>query len=106
MRSSAISFATASPAHRGQVGEAYVLGAVRPDILFPAYLAGFNLAEAFYLATPTLSWKTVVVGDPLCRPFNGRALTSADLEERDRFANGSAGAVCEATAGASRGNGA
>jgi uncharacterized protein (TIGR03790 family) len=29
----------------GQVAEAYVLGAVRPDILFPAYLAGFNLAE-------------------------------------------------------------
>ena len=36
----------------GQVGEPYLLGAVRPDILFPAYLAGFNLAEAFYLATP------------------------------------------------------
>ena len=48
--------------------------------MFPAYLAGFNLAEAFYLATPTLSWKTVIVGDPLCRPFSGRTLTRADLE--------------------------
>ncbi len=65
----------------GQVGEPYLLGAVRPDILFPAYLAGFNLAEAFYLATPALSWQTVVVGDPLCRPFSGRSLTSAELEE-------------------------
>ena len=65
----------------GQVGEPYLLGAVRPDILFPAYLAGFNLAEAFYLATPTLSWKTIVIGDPLLRPFSGRSLTSAELEE-------------------------
>ena len=64
----------------GQVDEPYVMGAVRPEILFPAYLAGFNLAEAFYLATPTLSWTTIVVGDPLCRPFTGRSLTSADLE--------------------------
>ena len=27
----------------GQVAEAYLLGAIRPEILFPAYLAGFNL---------------------------------------------------------------
>ena len=64
----------------GQVAEPYLLGAVRPDVLFPAYLAGFNLAEAFYLATPALSWTTVIVGDPLCRPFRGATLTSADLE--------------------------
>ena len=64
----------------GQVGEPLLLGAVRPDVLFPAYLAGYNLAEAFYLATPTLSWTTIVVGDPLCRPFTGRVLTSSDLD--------------------------
>lgn len=64
----------------GQVGEPYVLGTVRPEILFPAYLAGFNLAEAFYLATPTLSWTNIVVGDPLCRPFTGRPVPTADLE--------------------------
>jgi len=65
----------------GQVGEAYLLGAVRPEILFPAYLAGFNLAEAFYLAVPTLSWQTVVVGDPLCAPFGRKALAREQLEE-------------------------
>ena len=64
----------------GDVAEPYVMGAIRPEILFPAYLAGFNLAEAFSLATPTLSWTTIVVGDPLCRPFAGRTLTSADLD--------------------------
>ena len=65
----------------GQVGESYVLGAVRPEILFPAYLAGFNLAEAFYLALPTLSWQTIVVGDPLCAPFGRRLVAREQVEE-------------------------
>jgi len=72
----------------GQVGEAYVLGAVRPEILFPAYLAGFNLAEAFYLAMPTLSWQTVVVGDPLCAPFGRQTLTREQLEDATDAATG------------------
>jgi uncharacterized protein (TIGR03790 family) len=65
----------------GQVGEAFRRGAVRPEILFPAYVAGFTLAEAFYLALPTLSWQAVVVGDPLAAPFGGRRLTRGELEE-------------------------
>ena len=86
----------------GQVAEPYVLGAVRPEILFPAYLAGFNLAEAFYLATPTLSWTTIVVGDPLCRPFAGRILTSADLESAIDATHRTASPVLGATGGAPR----
>jgi uncharacterized protein (TIGR03790 family) len=65
----------------GHVGEPYLLGAVRPEILFPAYVAGFNLAEAFYLATPALSWQTVIVGDPLMAPFSRQALTRAEVED-------------------------
>ena len=38
-------------------------------ILFPAYRAGFTLAESFYMALPHLSWQAVVVGDPLVAPF-------------------------------------
>jgi uncharacterized protein (TIGR03790 family) len=64
----------------GNVSEPLLASAIRPQILFPAYLSGFNLAESFYLALPHLSWQTVVVGDPLCRPFEGRALTDADIE--------------------------
>ncbi len=64
----------------GNVSEQYLEGTVRPDILFPAYLAGFNLAEAFYLATPFLSWQGVVIGDPLCAPFQRDALPSGDLD--------------------------
>jgi uncharacterized protein (TIGR03790 family) len=62
----------------GQVSEPYLDGAIRPDVLFPAYVRGFNLAEAFYMAMPYVSWQTVVVGDPLCAPFRSPSLTLAD----------------------------
>ena len=65
----------------GQVAEAYGFGAVRPEILFPAYMSGFNLVEAFYLAIPALSWQTVVIGDPLCAPFGRKPLSRDELEE-------------------------
>lgn len=64
----------------GQVAEPYLDGTVRPDILFPAYLQGFNLAESFYLATPYLSWQTVIVGDPLCAPFRAASLPAAQAD--------------------------
>ena len=63
----------------GQVSEPYLQSAVRPEVLFPAYLAGFNLIEAFYLAIPHLSWQTVVIGDPLVAPFPRTPVPSADL---------------------------
>jgi Flp pilus assembly protein TadD len=53
----------------GHVSEPLLGNTIRPDILFPAYVSGFSLAEAFYLAMPSVSWMTVVVGDPLCAPF-------------------------------------
>ena len=64
----------------GHVSDPYLQSVVRPDILFPAYLAGLNLAEAYYAAIPHLSWQTVVIGDPLCAPFRRTALSRADIE--------------------------
>lgn len=63
------------------VADPFLQSAVRPEILFPAYIRGFNLAEAFYLAMPHLSWQMVVIGDPLCRPFTRPSLTKADIED-------------------------
>ena len=40
-------------------------GYARPQILFPAYVAGHDLAESVYLATRYLSWRQVIAGDPL-----------------------------------------
>lgn len=64
----------------GQVSEPYLQSAVRPEILFPAYLAGFNLIESFYMAIPHLSWQTVVVGDPLVAPFPRKAVSRTDID--------------------------
>jgi uncharacterized protein (TIGR03790 family) len=68
--------ATGISAH---VSEPYLDGTVRPHLLFPAYLAGFNLAEAFYLSMPYLSWRNIIVGDPLVAPFRDRALTPGEI---------------------------
>ena len=50
----------------GNVAEPFLVGCARPDYVFPAYLAGRNLAESFYLGIAFLSWQGVVLGDPLC----------------------------------------
>ncbi len=64
----------------GHVAEPYLDAAIRPEILFPAYFKGLNLAEAFYAAMPYLSWQTIVLGDPLCAPFRTRALSDHDID--------------------------
>jgi uncharacterized protein (TIGR03790 family) len=62
----------------GQVSEPYLAGTVRPDRLFPGYLSGLNLAEAFYRSVPSLSWQTIVIGDPLCAPFRSKGISEAE----------------------------
>ncbi len=62
------------------VSDPFLEGAVRPDILFPAYLSGFNLIESYYLAMPYLSWQTAVIGDPLCAPFRTKSLAAQEID--------------------------
>jgi uncharacterized protein (TIGR03790 family) len=50
----------------GHVYEPLLFYTPHPDLLLPAYYKGRNLAESFYLAIPALSWRNIVVGDPLC----------------------------------------
>jgi len=64
----------------GHVDEPYLDGTIRPEILFPAYVSGRNLAEAFYAAMPYLSWQTVIVGDPLCAPFPHAPLPTQSID--------------------------
>jgi len=49
----------------GHTSEPYLAYTPRPELLFPAYLAGRNLAESFYAAIPAVGWMNIVVGDPL-----------------------------------------
>lgn len=65
----------------GHVAEPYLQSTIRPDVLFPAYLSGRNLAEAFYAAMPHLSWQTIVIGDPLCAPFRRNVLARSEIED-------------------------
>ena len=69
--------ATGVAAH---VAEPFLDATIRPQILFPSYFRGMNLAESFYLAMPNVSWQTIVVGDPLCAPFRKDVLPVTALD--------------------------
>lgn len=52
------------------VEEPYVNGLANPGRMFQAYLSGFTLAEACWLAIPYMPWVNAVLGDPLCAPYH------------------------------------
>lgn len=57
----------------GPVGEPYVQAFPLPEIFFGVLAEGsLTVAESYLLSVPYLSWKMVLVGDPLYRPFKGR----------------------------------
>jgi uncharacterized protein (TIGR03790 family) len=72
----------------GNVYEPYLSACARPQILFPAYVRGHNLAESFYAALPFLSWQTVVIGDPLVAPFPGPSIPPEELNPPNDPATG------------------
>ncbi len=54
----------------GPVAEPYVQAFPPPSLFFSLLLDGrFSLAECFALSVPFRSWRLVLVGDPLYRPF-------------------------------------
>ncbi|GIV15200.1 MAG: hypothetical protein KatS3mg022_0635 [Armatimonadota bacterium] len=55
---------------KGYVSEPYADALCRADILFDRYTDGYTLAESFWMATPYLFWKDMVVGEPLCAPYS------------------------------------
>lgn len=54
---------------KGYVSEPYSTSMARASILFDRYTHGYTLAESFYMASPFICWKDVVIGDPLCAPY-------------------------------------
>ena len=63
----------------GPVAEPYVEGFPVPEVFFSALTKGdLTLAECFAYANPALSWRMVLIGDPLYKPFKKRkAITPA-----------------------------
>lgn len=54
----------------GPVAEPYVQAFPPPELFFSLLTDGrFTLAECYALASPVRSWRMVLVGDPLYRPF-------------------------------------
>ena len=55
---------------KGYTSEPYLDAIAHPDILFPRYVDGYNLAESYYMASEYIGWKDVVVGDPKTVIYN------------------------------------
>jgi uncharacterized protein (TIGR03790 family) len=57
----------------GPVSEPYVQAFPIPEVFFTFLISGrLTLAECYALSNPFLSWKMVLIGDPLYRPFKYR----------------------------------
>jgi len=55
----------------GPVSEPYVSAFPLPEVFFGFLVDGdLTLAECYLVSIPFLSWKMVLIGDPLYRPFN------------------------------------
>lgn len=57
----------------GPVGEPYLEAFPIPEFFFKLLADGrYTLVESYYLSLPYLSWKMILIGDPLYRPFKKR----------------------------------
>lgn len=54
----------------GAVSEPYLHAFPRPEEFFPILLTGeYTLAETYWFTCPMTSWKIILIGDPLYRPY-------------------------------------
>ena len=49
---------------KGYIDEPYLDAIADPDILFDRYTDNYNLAESYYMASQSIGWMDVIVGDP------------------------------------------
>lgn len=57
---------------KGYCDEPLLQAVASPTILFDRYTSGWTLAESFYAASRLVGWEDIVIGDPLCRPYQRR----------------------------------
>lgn len=57
---------------KGYVEEPLLQAIASPTIVVDRYTSGLTLAESFYAASHFLGWEDVVIGDPICRPYEVR----------------------------------
>ena len=57
----------------GPVGEPYVTAFPLPELFFDLLTDGrHNLVESYFMSLPYLSWRMILIGDPLYRPYKNR----------------------------------
>lgn len=61
----------------GNVDEPFLAGCIDFGVFHERLMAGYTVAEAALVATPTLSWQGIVMGDPLYTPFSPKARASS-----------------------------
>lgn len=63
----------------GPVSEPFLHAFPPPDEFFPLLLTGrLTLAEVYWKTTPCMSWRMVMVGDPLYTPYRARPAVKAE----------------------------
>jgi uncharacterized protein (TIGR03790 family) len=60
---------------KGYVDEPLLQAIASPTIALDRYTSGYTMAESFYAASHFVAWEDVVIGDPLCTPYWGRAVS-------------------------------
>ena len=70
----------------GNVWEPYLTATHNFDIFHDRLLKGYSLIEAAHMAMPVHSWQSLVIGDPLYRPFlvQNQSPVSADEDKEFR----------------------
>ncbi|NCC50639.1 MAG: TIGR03790 family protein [Spartobacteria bacterium] len=58
----------------GVIGEPYLNGHQRPNVMLYYLLLGYTFAEASMLATPYMEWQCANLGDPLYAPLRPKSL--------------------------------
>jgi uncharacterized protein (TIGR03790 family) len=56
---------------KGYTDEPLLQAMASPTIVLERYTSGYTMAESFYMASRFVGWEDVVIGDPLCCPFQG-----------------------------------
>lgn len=57
----------------GNVSEPFLGACINYSVLFSRLIVGYSLGEAALMASPTVSWQCIVLGDPLYRPYTHKA---------------------------------
>jgi len=63
----------------GPVSEPYLSAFPLPDVFFPLLMTGkHTLLETYFRSTPHISWRLIVIGDPLYTPFKNNPAIDLD----------------------------